>query len=239
MRETRILPHRRVQPGSDSRSFLGHTWILSWRCHLRTSSRAAPSGRSPPRRTGPCRSATATSRTTSRGRSPPSAGAASLHRLATRRRAPRKSSVMRSTNASEPPTSPISGMSRTMLPRPGVRSVVRVQLAERVAKAGRRVLDGAPRRRLRGPGDAHPVLGAGAQQRRHVREVVVDGVALNARPLGDRADRRLGRPDRPVQLEGRLGDALAHRVELLTPSSHPVGAWTRWFLLPSHVHRKY
>ena len=101
------------------------------------------------------------------------------------------------------------------------------------------VVDGEPGPRLRNPGDAHSMFGAGAEESAQVGEVVVDGVPLDAGSLGYRADRRLRRPDRRVQLKGGLGDPLAHRVEALSPASHPVRPLGCRFLLLSHVHRKY
>jgi hypothetical protein len=83
------------------------------------------------------------------------------------------------------------------------------------------------------------MVSTGAHQRRHVWEVVVDGMALDACPLGDRTDRGLGGPNRPVELEGSPGDALTHRLQLLLPPPHPVKARAPEFLVISHVQRKY
>ena len=123
--------------------------------------------------------------------------------------------------------------------QPAVGAVVGVQLVERVGKPSGRVPNRTPRFRLRDPSDAHPVFSAGADERRHVGEVVVDRVALYARPLSDRADRRPCRADRAMELERRLRDSLTHRVEVLAPTSHPVRPRSLGFLLLSHVQRKY
>ena len=66
-----------------------------------------------------------------------------------------------------------------------------------------------------GPGDGRDVVRrARAEQVGLGGEVAIDGVALDACPLGDRAERRAGRTDRPVQLDGRLGDPQPRRGHL-------------------------
>ncbi len=53
-----------------------------------------------------------------------------------------------------------------------------------------------------------PVLGAGPEERAVVGEVRIDGVPLDARPLGDPADRRSRGADARVQIDRGLNDSL-------------------------------
>ena len=72
--------------------------------------------------------------------------------------------------------------------------------------------------------------GAGQAERALVREVAVHGVALHARPLGNRADRGPRGANRRMQGDGGVDDALTRLVlalgaplELVFPS-HPARA---------------
>ena len=83
-----------------------------------------------------------------------------------------------------------------------------VHLAESPAKAAHRVLDLRQRLEGRHRMSRRPVLGAGSEERAVVGEVRVDGVPLDARPCGDRADRRPRRADARVQVDRGLDDPL-------------------------------
>ena len=68
----------------------------------------------------------------------------------------------------------------------------------------------------------HPEVRAGPDQLDQVREVATDRVALDARPLRDGLDGRLGRADVPVELERRADDPLAGVVHGLGAALHRV-----------------
>ena len=85
--------------------------------------------------------------------------------------------------------------------------VIGVELVEGSREPLPRVADRAPRVEIgqrvgaRSSGVEHAVEQVGLG-----REVAVERAALDARPLGDRAQRRARRPDGAVQLDRRLGD---------------------------------
>ena len=88
------------------------------------------------------------------------------------------------------------------------RLVPRVHLAESPAKAAHRVVDRRQSLEVRHRMSPRPVLGAGSEERAVVREVRIDGVPLDARPLGDPADRRPRGTDARMQLDCGLDDPL-------------------------------
>src|SRR3954452_19000254 len=65
---------------------------------------------------------------------------------------------------------------------------------------------------------------AGGQQLVLVGEVAVDGLALYTCALGHRGHRRARRPERPVQLHRRLGDAAARGLHRVGALLEPVAA---------------
>src|SRR5689334_745786 len=65
---------------------------------------------------------------------------------------------------------------------------------------------------------------AGCEERHLVGEVAVDGRATNPGPLGDGADRGPRGPERPVELDGALGDAPAGLGLVLGAAAFAVAA---------------
>ena len=93
--------------------------------------------------------------------------------------------------------------------------VVGVELVEGSLKPLLRIANRAPRAEI-GPRVGGEVVGrAGREQVGLGGKVAVEGAALHARPLGDRAQRRAGRPDGSVQFDRRLGDPLVRLGHLL------------------------
>ena len=145
-----------------------------------------------------------------------------------------KSSVILSSNGSTPPTSVIIGRSRMMLPRAWALARGRTRTARLKAwrRRDRRVVYCAPRSRLWETRIQHRMLACrrgrvtsdqGSGDRRCAAErQPVSATALIVVCAG---------PDRAMELKRSLGDALAHRLELLTTSSHPIGTRAREFLL--------
>ena len=88
------------------------------------------------------------------------------------------------------------------------RLVPRVQLGKRAAQAVLRILDRRELREVWVRVLGRPVLRASLVERAVVGEVRVDGVALDARPLSDCADRRPRRTDAGVQVDRRPDNAL-------------------------------
>jgi len=82
------------------------------------------------------------------------------------------------------------------------------------------------------------IIGLLAERMRIVEDVIAAKLSA-ASPFRDRADGGMGRPKGRVQLQRGLGDALAHRVELLLTTAHRIRPSRALLLLTSHVHRKY
>ncbi len=107
--------------------------------------------------------------------------------------------------------------------------VVAVHLLEGAVEALGRIGDGLPALEIRGRIRRQPVGGAGSEQGRLVGEVPVDGRAANPGALGHGADRGAGRAERPVQLDGALGDPHPGRLRRFGTALHLV-----WALLIGH-----
>jgi len=84
--------------------------------------------------------------------------------------------------------------------------VPRVEVVEGPAETAARIALVLPAVGRRTRVQGVPVRRARGEERRDVREVGVDGVALDARAVRDRAHRRAARADRRVQVDGGLHD---------------------------------
>jgi hypothetical protein len=98
-----------------------------------------------------------------------------------------------------------------------------VERGEPGADPGLVVLDRCPGRRIRAGVEAEPVGAACGEQRRHVREVAVHGQARDPGRVGDRGDRRPGRPNGRVQPDRGVRDPLPRLVDALGAPAHPIG----------------
>src|SRR4051794_27738982 len=116
-----------------------------------------------------------------------------------------------------------------------VGGVPAVDRPERGAQALDRVLDAGPGRRLGERVARGPVGGAGGEERVVVGEVGVDRVPLDARALGDRAQRRPRGAERRVQVDRGLDDTLPGLRLLLGPLAEAV----RTFFRRSHCTPSY